>query len=239
MSRVKVAGTSSEKRLQAHQATLVAAAVVSLVFWVIPQLAFVLLPLQYLNTHLHEFSHAIVGTATGGDVLNIHVFARGGGVTPIAGGSMILTSSAGYPGATIIGGLMILLGRGERSAKLVLWSIGCILLFSTIFWVRGDVVGFTAGLIWMAVLFGLPFLVKGRNLVFAAQFLGMQQCLASVQSLYILLRVSAYPGMQSDADNLAQYTHVPAMFWALLWALIGIGVLFVTLRSAWRNRPAD
>jgi len=225
-------------KLQQHQVTLIAAAIVSLVFWVVPQLGFILLPLQYLNTHLHEFSHTIVATVTGGEVFNIHVFANGSGVTLIAGGSPILTSSAGYLGATIIGGLMILFSRSEKSARLTLWTIAGILLFSFIFWVRGDLVGIVSGLVWIALLSGIPFCVKGRNLVFIAQFLGMQQCLESVQALYVQFKVSAYPvEVASDAGNMAQYTHIPEIFWAVLWGAIGLSVLYLTLRSAWKTRP--
>jgi hypothetical protein len=111
-----------------------------------------------------------------------------------------------------------------------------VLLFSFIFWVRGDVVGVVSGLFWMVLLFGLPFLIKGRQLVFVAQLLGMQQCLNSVQSLFILLKISAFTGMHSDAANMAAFTGVPAIVWALLWGAIGLGALYVTLRATWTGR---
>jgi hypothetical protein len=231
-----VRNSGGDTKLEGHQVTLLVAALISLVLWVVPYFGFALLPLVYLNTHLHEFSHALVAALSGGDVGTIHVFANGSGVT-MASGSPILVNAAGYLGATIIGGLMILGSRTERGAAITLRTIAVVLLFSLVFWVRGDLVGVVSGFAWMILLFALPSMTKGRNLVFVAQLLGMQQCLASVQALYVLFRISAYGEPRSDAGNMAQYTGIPAIFWAMLWGAIGLGVLYATLRSAWKVRP--
>lgn len=231
-------GSAGGGKLQRHQATLLVAAIASLLLWVLPGFGFILLPLQYLNTHLHEFSHALVATITGGHASSITVRSDGSGVTSISGGSMVLTSSAGYLGATIIGGLMILSSRSDRGAKTTLRLMACLLLLSFVLWIRGDWVGVFSGVLWIVGLLALPSITSGRNLVFASQFIGMQQCLASVQALYVLLKISAYSNMQSDAENMAGYSGVPALFWALLWGGIGLAALFVTLRLAWRSHPA-
>lgn len=220
--------------LRPHQSSLLLAAIASLVLWVVPFFGFILLPLQYLNTHLHEFSHAFVAMVTGGPVEYIHVFSNGSGVT-LAGGSPVLVSSAGYLGATIIGACIIRFSSEAKGATLMLRLTGVFLAFSMIFWVRGDLVGVVSGIFWTAALFAIPHLAKEKALVFIAQLIGMQQCLASVQALYILLNISAYGG-DSDAQNMAGYTNVPAMFWALLWGGLGIAAVVVTLRSAWNPR---
>lgn len=225
---------SSSTNLKPHQTTLVIAALISLLLWVVPIFGFILLPLQYLNTHLHEFSHAFMAIITGGEVDNIHVYAAGNGVT-LASGSPFLVSSAGYVGAVILGALAIWFGRTEKGASVILRVLAVILVFSFVFWVRGDFVGVVSGLCWIAVLLALPALLKGSQLVFAAQFVGMQQCLAAVQALYVLLHISTYGG-QSDAQNMAEYTRVPALFWALLWSGIGLVTFYVTLRASWSNR---
>lgn len=229
--------TSDTAPIKTHQTTLMVAALVSLLLWIVPFFGFILLPLQYLNTHLHEFSHALMGILTGGDVANIHVFGNGSGVTLIGGGSPYLVDSAGYVGATIIGALMIWFSRSERGAAITLRVIACLLLFSFVFWVRGDVVGFVAGLFWLGLLAVLPSVLKGRQLVFVGQLLGMQQCVASMQALYVLLRISVYPGIPNDAANMSTATGVPAIVWALTWGAIGLGTLYVTLRAAWISRP--
>ncbi len=210
------------------------AGVVTLVLWVLPWFAFLAVPMQWLNTHLHEFCHAVMAVLTGGPVLNIIVHADGNGVA-IAGGSPLLVSSAGYVGASIVGALTIICSRTEAGASASMRIIGGLLAASLIFWVRGDAVGIASGIGWAILLFALPHVLRGRSLVFAAQFVGMQQCLMSVQALYILLHISAIPGAHSDADNLQQATGVPAIIWALLWSALGIGSLVLALKLAWRR----
>ncbi|HVT13802.1 MAG TPA: M50 family metallopeptidase [Fimbriimonadaceae bacterium] len=224
--------------LRPHQSTLVLAAVVSVVLWLVPYCGWLLLPLVYLNTHIHEMCHALIAVGTGGQVEFIRVFANGGGVTPVMGGNLTLISTAGYIGATIIGGLMIWFSRSEKGSATMLRILAVLLLISLLMWVRGDWVGLLSSVFWIAALFAIPSLLKRNQLVFAAQFLGLQQCLNSIQGLYVLLKISAYGGPDSDATNMARYTGIPAMFWALLWGAIGLGMLWVTLRSAWKSRPA-
>jgi hypothetical protein len=227
--------TSPSGSLKPHQTSLIWAAVVSLVLWAVPVLQFLLLPLQYLNTHLHEFCHAFVAQISGGSVGTIQVYADGSGVT-MAAGPPVLVNSAGYLGATIIGGLVIWFSRSERGAAITMRALAVVLLFSFVFWVRGDLVGVLTGLFWIAALLGLPSVMSGRNLVFGAQLIGMQQCLASIQSLYVLLKISSFGERRSDAGNMAEYTGIPAIFWALLWGVVGLGVLYVTLRASWTTR---
>ncbi|HWA81977.1 MAG TPA: M50 family metallopeptidase [Fimbriimonadaceae bacterium] len=229
-------GTNSES-LRPHQSTLILAAVVSIVLWLVPYFGWLLLPLVYLNTHIHEMCHALLAVGTGGQVEYIRVFSSGGGVTPVTGGNLTLISTAGYIGATIIGGLMIWFSRSEKGAATLLRVLAVLLVISLLLWVRGDLVGLLSSVFWIVALLAIPSLVKGSRLVFAAQFLGIQQCVNSIQGLYVLLKISAYGGPDSDATNMANYTGIPALFWALLWGAIGLGVLWVTLRSAWRSRP--
>lgn len=103
--------------LKPHQVAIVAAGLASLVLWAIPYVHFMLLPLEYLNTHIHELCHAIVGTMTGAQVDHIEVHVAGDGVTPIRGGNVFLEVSAGYVGATIVGLFIMLGSRTEKSAK--------------------------------------------------------------------------------------------------------------------------
>ena len=66
------------------------AGAILLLLWIIPFGGLVLLPLQYLNTHIHELSHAVAALASGGQGMNISVFPDGSGVTQFQGGWTIL-----------------------------------------------------------------------------------------------------------------------------------------------------
>ncbi len=226
--------------LRPHQSALLLAGAVTPVAWAVPVLGLALLPLQYLNTHLHELCHAIVGIGSGGDVHEILVFGDGGGVTPIYGGATVLEASAGYVGAAIGGALMILFSRHEVGARLTLRVLAGVLGLSLLLWVRGDAIGIITGIFWVAALAGLS-LLKGRWLLFAAQFVGLQQCLSSVRSLYVLVQISAIGEGHSDAGLMQNATGVPAIVWSLVWCAISLGLLTVALRRAWQapNHPAE
>jgi hypothetical protein len=193
-----------------------------------------MLPLGYLNVHLHEFCHALVATLTGGHAEHIEVFARGGGITPVAGGSLPAVAAAGYLGASIIGGLIIWFGRSERNAQRALRTLAILLGFSILLWVRADAVGFSAGVLW-AVALWFAARLKGDQVIFAAQFVGIQQCLNSLQSVLILYKLSAYGETRSDAGILAEATGTSPLFWAITWCLTSAVIVGIALRHSWRK----
>jgi hypothetical protein len=218
------------------------AAGATLALWAIPGAGLVLLPLEYFNTHIHELFHALAAVGTGGRALEIHVFANGSGATPIATsgtGSLLLTASAGYVGAAILGGLILMLARTEKAARQILYILAAMLAVSMAVWVRGDLVGVLSGLFWIAILFAAARNLKGDNLVFAAQFLGIQQALRSFVSLYVLLNINAFSGIQNDAAIAEKATGIPRLLWALTWCAISVAWMVVAFRPSLRARSSD
>lgn len=220
--------------MRRDQKTLLAAAVLSLVLWAVPGLRMVALPLIYLNTHIHELCHAVVALATGGHVQMIAVFANGSGVTPISGGSVLLAASAGYVGSAVVGGLTVAGARQPKSAKSVLYTLCVCLGLSMLLFVRGDAVGIISGLFWTALLWILAKKLAGDHAVFAAQFLGVQLALTSLQSLLVLLQVSTGMEAMSDARILESVTGLPAIVWAVGWSLLGLLAIGGSLATAWK-----
>lgn len=225
--------TSSTK---ANQRILLTASGVTVLAWAVPILSLIALPLQYLNTHAHEFFHALVGIATGGHVSEIAVFASGGGVTHIEGGAFVLIASAGYIGTSILGGALLLGSRTEKGAKNSLLGLSAILALSMVLWVRADFVGVLSGVLWIGALVLMATRLSGDKLRFAAVFIGLQQCLQAIQSMLVLLHLSAYPGMTSDAGILAEATGIPALLWAVTWIGIGMASIIVGAKRSWRGR---
>jgi hypothetical protein len=222
--------------LKPHQTAILSAVGVGAVSTVVPFISHLFLPVLWLNTHFHELCHAIVAMACGADVESIRVFSDGSGVTLIRGGNVFLETSAGYVGASIVGALTIFFSRNPKSARITLRVLSLALLFSMILLVRGDWVGIGSGIGWTAALWGLSYF-SGLRLVFVGQLLGLFQCLNAVQSLYTLLRISAFTEGQSDAMILQQATGIPALIWASIWCLFSLALVGFTLHRSW-TRPA-
>ncbi|MBS1715707.1 MAG: M50 family metallopeptidase [Armatimonadetes bacterium] len=220
--------------LRTDQKTLLAAGAASVLLWAVPAFRFVALPLIYLNTHVHELCHALMALATGGRVEHILVFSGGNGVTPVSGGSILLTASAGYVGAAVVGGVLVGGARSEKAAKGVLWA-GCVFMaLSLLLFVRGDIVGLVSGAFWTAVFGVAAAKLKREAAMFAAGFLGVQMALTSLEALLVLLRLTTVPMVENDALLLQNVTGVPSIVWAAGWSLFGLVAVVSSLAAAWR-----
>lgn len=224
--------------LKPHQTAILAAAVTAAVAYLVPFVHVLLLPLQYLNTHLHELCHAITAELTGGQALRIVVHGDGSGDTLIMGGASVLTNSAGYVGSAIIGATIVMISRTPKAAALTLQCLAAVLALGMIVWVRGDLVGIVSEIGWIAALVAISTQLKGNGLIYAAQFIGVQQCLASFQALFVVLQISAFTSYHSDAQNLQNATGIPAIVWAGAWCLLSVALVGASLRVAWRSAPA-
>ena len=227
----------SPNGLKPHQSSLIVATVATVIGFLIPGVQRALLPLQYLNTHLHELSHAMTAILTGAQVERIVVNSNGSGETPVAGGILLLIASAGYVGASMFGAGMIYASRTERGARGMLWALTCLLTFSMIVWVRGDSVGEIAGIGWIVVLAMFATTLKGKPLLFCTQFIGIQQCLNSLTSLLTLVQLSMSTEVHSDATILYDATGIPPVIWALGWSGFSLGLVLWTLRKSWAPAP--
>lgn len=222
--------------MRRDQKLLLLAAALSLLAWSFVEVRWAVIPLVFLNTHIHEMLHALAAVATGGETRFIQVFANGGGVTATAGGSPLVVSSAGYVGASALGGALIYFARDPVRARRTLIVLGSVLGVGMLLWLRGDGVGWATGAGWVAACFALARWLKGLAVVFAAQFLGIQQCLTSLQALLVLVNASVAPDQPSDAVNLAKITPIPALGWAIGWGVLSLLILFVAIRAAWKAR---
>ena len=223
--------------LKKHQKTLVWASAAALALWLVAPLRFLLLPLVFYNTHVHELCHAIAAMLTGGGVGTILVMPDGSGLTTTVGGSEFFISSAGYVGSSIVGGILVFGSRTAQSARKMLWVAAGFLALSMLLFVRGEAAGVLIGLAWIVALGMGALLLNGDAAVFAAQFLGVQTCLTSLQSFLVLIRVAAGDLGHSDASNMEAATHVPAIVWSLLWLAFSLAVIGLGIRASWSNRP--
>lgn len=218
------------------QKSLVAAAILSAALLFIPIANLFLLPVTYLNTHIHELFHALAALGTRGNVSDIKVFSDGSGVTQISGGLTLIVGSAGYVGASLAGGWMIVLSRNAKSASRMMVGLAAILALSMLIFVRGDLVGLVAGASWIVALAYFGNRLTPEAAVFSGQFLGIQQCINAFQSLQTLIIISSSPKTMSDAMILQRSTGIPAIIWACVWTLFSVVILVLCLKKAWTTR---
>lgn len=227
------------RQLRHDQASLLWASLASAAVLMIPVLHLIGLPLEYLNALTHEMCHAIATVLTGGRVDHINVFADGSGVTPVFGGMMAVVGSAGYVGASLIGVLLILYSKNPEGARTSLRILGASLAMSMLLWVRGGTdgawIGVAAGFLWVGALFLAASYMSNRAVLFTAIFLGLQQCLHSLQALLTLMNLSFFGERHSDAAILQQATGLPASLWAIGWSVFSVCLMVVALKGAWRN----
>lgn len=214
---------------------LVWVSLAAVALWMVPFGVWIAIPLTLLNTHIHELFHALAGIGTGGRVEFIRVFSDGSGVTPVYAGSLPILAAAGYVGSGVVGALIIWGASNERGARLALGVLCAVLAMSMLLFVRGDAVGWLSGLVWVVALFVQARYFRGKIAIFTAQFIGVQQCITSLQSLLILLQISAATERQSDAALLGQATGIPAIVWAVAWSLLSMSLMGLALRAAWKG----
>jgi hypothetical protein len=180
-------------------------------------------------TIAHEGGHALAALLTGRKLRGIRLEFDTSGLTLSAGRptgpGMILTLLAGYiaPSLVGLGGAWIL---GGNRITLLLWLAVALLLLM---------------LINIRNLFGVVSLVITGAIVFAVSWYASPEVQAAfayagvwflliggvrpVGELQKLRRRGRMP--ESDADQLAHITHMPALFWVGLFYLVTLGALAI------------
>lgn len=173
-----------------------------------------------INTALHEFGHAIMTLLLSGKVRRIELFQDSSGTTmtqSVGKASAFLISMTGYPFAVSVAYLAFYLLRHDAAKALVI-GISLLFMLMLLFWIR-NVYGIIWVLLFCALNFFLVSLHNPKYLNVAALFYATSILTESVSSVLVLLFLSIKSSRKAgDAANLAKMTHVPAIFWSLLFA---------------------
>lgn len=216
---------------------LLAMAAVFLLWWT-P----LLFPFRIFTTAAHEVSHSLASLATAGRAGDIRLFWNGGGVAQVAvNGTLgaIIVYSAGYLGSVVFGGTLLLLAKRPETRRRTLWAITFGLLVVTLFFIRDF-----SSLLMVAIVAGLAGVAawKAPNLIvtFSIYVLALLSSLYSLMDLFWLVVNTGNPFHNgfNDAVGLANFTGIPAIFWAVAWGLVGAFMMFMFIRRAIRRSPS-
>lgn len=185
-----------------------------------------------INTLVHELGHALMSLLLNGKVAHIQIFQDTSGVTTTKSDSKfksILVSLAGYPFASAVAFVcFFLLSVGYT--KWILVGLSAIFLLMLIFWIRNGY-----GVAWVLVftLINVALIYFWRNDTaneIVAWFYSMMILVESVWSTWVLVVLSVKtPDKAGDATNLHKFTHLPAVIWAVLFALFALAMAYLSL----------
>jgi hypothetical protein len=210
----------------------------SLVLRHIPVLGWAVYPFQLLVTMVHELSHGLAALLTGGRFIEFTISPNAAGLATTAGGWRWFIIPAGYLGAAIFGGVLLVLiyrSPGTRARRLLAITLGLFFALMTLLFARNltaIAVGGLAALVLMVLGWYGPPLV----LLFTLNLVAIQASLNALDSLLGLMRLNASPFQQAnDAQAMADVTHAPALAWAISWSLVAlallVGSVYLSLRS--------
>jgi hypothetical protein len=237
-------GISRDARPQA--AVLLTAAAISVVLWFIPFAEILTYPFRIFVTFIHEGGHAIAAVLTGNSVESLSIATNASGETYTTQGgtfSQIFVSSAGYLGAMAYGALLLVLIRKAIAARVVLIGSAALIFGLTVIYglikpamsgVVSTALPFTilAGTLLAGSLVALAKYASARVATFFVSFLAVQCILNALLDLKTVFFLSSpfAPSVPTDAVNMANATHIPAIFWAITWIALAVGILGLAMR---------
>lgn len=203
------------------------AAVVVFFLWNIPQLDFILYPFRLFVTFVHEVGHSLAAVITGGRVIEFTVYGNGAGVATTAGGTRWLVIPAGYLGAAFFGAALFYLTNTIPFPRKISLAMGTLIILAALFLRASGMALIIGVLTGLALLFiSLRGSISLNTLML--NLLAVLTGLNAVLDLVFLVRNShaTFGPLRNDAAAMAVLTPgIPAVIWALIWALLALFML--------------
>ncbi len=233
-------------------------AAVTLVVYLVAWGTWMLLPLRWFVTYVHELGHALMAEVVGGDTLSLTINPSAGGLTrsqlPPSDLRALMVSSAGYVGIALFGALLLVFSARARSAKSAFVGLAFLCGLAAVLWVPWSLEVEDSPLVtasgtgsedgqftWIfvlalvAVLIGVAFLTPVRVRQGFAVVLAVMCCASALGDLRALIGLSTGRLSHSDATVAEELSGVDAWVWAWLWAGMALLAVLVGLRVLTRT----
>ena len=247
MSSIQSLFSSSTKEDFSTRQTLTLiglAGLAALLIAVIPLLGLINYPFRLLLTIVHELGHGLAALVTGGKFNWFVIFPNGSGLTQTAGGWRLVIIPAGYLGVALFGAVLILLGRSHRWSRRAMAIIGTALIVLTILYGLPTIFSgqILSGMLTTlsGVIFGFVFLwvaVRAAPgwIIFLLHLLAIEAGFTAFSDLITLIGISTrfFNVPDNDAQNMAELTFIPAIVWALLWAMVALLLIGGAIWTTW------
>lgn len=188
------------------------------------------------NTLFHELGHAIFALLFSGSTKKIELFSDASGAAYVSSKSRVaefVVSFMGYPFAAVVGWLML-----TQTQRIDTFYLACgtltVYAVSLVFYVRNQY-----GVIWLLInmaVVGAAIYFKQYQWAHIYFFVvGSFILMESIWTALVLLYLSAEsPASAGDAKDLRDYTYIPAIVWALVFAFITFCFVDLTLQTVIR-----
>jgi hypothetical protein len=229
-------GRNFLERIVSRDRYLIISCIILIALMNVPTGRYVLYPFKIFSTWVHEMCHAIAAVLMGGRVTRLTILSNGGGMTNTsvngAAWKRGFVSSAGYPGTSVTGCILLLYRRSTLGPTIGTIALGLCMVLSCALIIRS-----TFGIV-MLLTEGLFLLLSARcfpavwldNLY---NFLAATCCLNAVENVQDLFAENYADGSDTmtDAHSVAEKWGFDYRFWAILWLLTSfvatvIGIVF-------------
>ncbi len=244
MEEKTTSSAPSRSFLESH-GLIIGMAVLTVILQSIPLVRSVFLPFEFFTTFIHEGGHALASLLMGEEVHKIVINPDTSGYMQhsVTSGRLAqgFIASAGYLGAALFGGLLIVLSGQKKRSKFLIFGLGLLFAAGILFYVRDIFTLFVCGGLCV-VLFWFALKTSENVNYFALNFLAVQCALNSVGDVLTLVRLSmgaaksSYSLGHSDADTVAQAFLLPAVFWSILWVILSIFILYYAMKISSTKR---
>lgn len=232
--------------------SLLVAIVMLVAIHLIPYGDLALYPIRLFLTFIHEAGHAIMALVLGGSIADFTVNNSGAGHVMTNVSSIfksIIVSNSGYLTSSIFASIMLIwLNRTGKHLDAALFCRN-IMFALTIFYalIHGSV-NFHDKLFTLGAGTGLFFAFWSLSYL-GDYFLGLimniiaLECIwNSIIDIIVVFKVSFNPNIQSDVTNLQKFTGIPATFWAAIWLIVSLLIIYNAFvisfkRVNWENPP--
>jgi hypothetical protein len=212
------------------------AGVAALLIAFVPGLSWLNYPFRLLITIVHELGHGLAALLTGGEFRRFVIFSNGAGLAYTAGGWRWVIIPAGYMGAALFGAVLILLGRSHRWSRRALAIIGGAMALLSLRYGAPSIIssdflsGFLttlSGLIFGGFFVWVAWKAAPGWIIFLLHLVAIQAGLTAFSDLMTVIGLSTqfFNAPANDAQSMAGLTFIPAIVWAVLWAILA--VLFI------------
>ncbi|MEP6756109.1 MAG: M50 family metallopeptidase [Chthonomonadales bacterium] len=217
---------------------LILATVVSLILWQAEGARDLLYPIRLFVTVVHEGFHALVTVLTGGRVVSITINPDTSGVTLSQGGMPFWIFMAGYLGAALYGSCAIHLCRHRGGGRGGLIFLAATMLVIAGLWINPfgpDWFGFVYAVVAAGLLAAGAKWMKESTAAAIVSFLSVQVCLNAIFDLRDLLLITTNTNRPNDAVFMANEYWGAPWFWAGLWSITSLLMLWLSLKLFWRK----